>query len=234
MDDLKNLTTEKVIPVTPEKQEEMSWEATTEPPVTPEKQEEEVFLWQPYQTPKYWAYHENYTSDWFDELQDETMVEYMFRGHVMKRAPKREYHVPGEVPPVYKWGQQKIHYPGGSDYTGLPMPDWMIMLKDKINMDFNANTNHAIIIKYSDGVQHHAPPHQDKIPYGTDFFVLSFGEPRKFEIINSENEVVWSKYLEEKSLLHVTSEGNKMFKHAVPPDPNWQGKPRYSLIFRTI
>ena len=42
MDDLKNLTAEKVIPVTPEKQEEMSWEATTEPPVTPEKQEEEV------------------------------------------------------------------------------------------------------------------------------------------------------------------------------------------------
>ena len=105
------LTAEKVIPVTPEKQEEMSWEPTTEPPVTPEKQEEEVLLWQPYQTPKYWAYHENYTSDWFDELQDETMVEYMFRGHAMKRAPKREYHVPGEVPPVYKWGQQKIHYP---------------------------------------------------------------------------------------------------------------------------
>ena len=57
MDDLKNLTAEKVIPVTPEKQEEMSWEPTTEPPVTPEKQEEEVLLWQPYQTPKYWAYH---------------------------------------------------------------------------------------------------------------------------------------------------------------------------------
>ena len=73
------------------------------------------------------------------------MVEYMFRGHAMKRAPKREYYVPGQDPPVYKWGQQKIHYPGGSDYTGLPMPDWMIMLKDKINMDFNANTNHAII-----------------------------------------------------------------------------------------
>ena len=62
-------------------------------------------------TPKYWRYHKNYTSDWFEELQDETMVEYMFRGHAMKRAPKREYYVPGEEPPVYKWGQQKIHYP---------------------------------------------------------------------------------------------------------------------------
>ena len=42
------MTAEKVIPVTPEKpekQEEMSWEPTTEPPVTPEKQEEEVLLW---------------------------------------------------------------------------------------------------------------------------------------------------------------------------------------------
>ena len=123
------------------------------------------------------------------------MVEYMFRGHAMKRAPKREYYVPGEEPPVYKWGQQKIHYPDGSEYSGLPMPDWMVMLKDKINMDFGANVNHAIIIKYSDGVQHHAPPHQDKIPDGTEFFVLSFGEPRMFQMINSENEVVWCKYL---------------------------------------
>ena len=113
MDDLKNLSAEKVIPVTPEKQE-MSWEPTTEPPVTPEKQEEEVLLWQPYQTPKYWAYHENYTSDWFDELQDETMVEYMFRGHAM--------------------------------------PDWMIMLKDKINMDFNANKAQTYIHFSSSGI----------------------------------------------------------------------------------
>ena len=102
------------------RQKDQPWEPTTE------KQEEEL-LWQPYQTPKFWAYYKNYTSDWLEELQDETMVEYMFRGHAMKRAPKREYYVPGQEPPVYKWGQQKIHYPGGSDYTGLPMPDWMII-----------------------------------------------------------------------------------------------------------
>ena len=65
MVDLKNLTAEKVIPVTPEKQEEkMSWELTI---TLPKKQEEEVLLWQPYQTPKYYAYRENYTSDWFSE-----------------------------------------------------------------------------------------------------------------------------------------------------------------------
>ena len=52
MDDLKNLTAEKVIPaVTPEKQEEkMSWELTI---TLPKKQEEEVLLWQPYQ---FWIY----------------------------------------------------------------------------------------------------------------------------------------------------------------------------------
>jgi hypothetical protein len=136
MDITLNLTAEKApVPVTPEKQQE-SWELTM-PLIPPEKQEEEeVLLWQPYQTPKFWSYHKNYTSDWFEELQDEKMVEYMFRGHAMKRAPKREYYVPGAAPPVYKWGQQKIHYPGGSDYTGLPMPEWMLFLKDKVNMDF--------------------------------------------------------------------------------------------------
>ena len=66
--DLKNLTAEKApVPVTPEKQEEILWEEQPVP-VTPEKQ-----LW-PYHTPKYWAYHKNYTSDWFEELQDEEMV----------------------------------------------------------------------------------------------------------------------------------------------------------------
>ena len=35
-------------------------------PVTPEKQQEEVLF----------AYHENYTSDWYSELQDEEMTLY--------------------------------------------------------------------------------------------------------------------------------------------------------------
>jgi len=68
------------------------------------------------------------------------------------------------------------------------------MMQHAIRIFNNNSVVYLDVIKYSDGAQHHAPPHQDKIPYGTDFFVLSFGEPRKFQIINSENEVVWSKY----------------------------------------
>ena len=114
-------------------------------PVTPEKQQEKVLF----------AYHENYTSDWYSELQDEEMTLYSYRGKEIKRAPKREYYIPDQEPPTYVWGQQIKNRPGGEEFTGLPMPDWMVMLKDKINMDFHVEVNHAIIIKYSDGVLHH-------------------------------------------------------------------------------
>ena len=119
-------------------------------PVTPEKQQEKVLF----------AYHENYTSDWYSELQDEEMTLYSYRGKEIKRAPKREYYIPDQEPPTYVWGQQIKNRPGGEEFTGLPMPDWMVMLKDKINMDFHVEVNHAIIIKYSDGVLHHGcfPP----------------------------------------------------------------------------
>ena len=200
-------------------------------PVTPEKQQEKVLF----------AYHENYTSDWYSELQDEEMTLYSYRGKEIKRAPKREYYIPDQEPPTYVWGQQIKNRPGGEEFTGLPMPDWMVMLKDKINMDFHVEVNHAIIIKYSDGVLHHAPPHKDKIPDGTDFFVLSFGTPRKFQLgttivgtPKTIRDIYWEEYLSSGSLLRVTSKANKELFHAVPKDPNWHGKPRYSLIFRTI
>lgn len=187
-------------------------------------------------------------------IGQEEMGEYKFRGKLMKRAPKKEYYIPNEEPPTYKWGQQKINYPGGDDYSGEPMPPWMIKVKDKINVDFKTNVNHAIIIKYSDGVLNHAPPHQDKIPEGTDFFVLSFGEPRKFQLTKSEKTntgkrkqdgsvkykcvntgvVEWEQYLASGSLLQVTNLGNKKYFHAVPKDKAWSGTARYSLIFRTI
>ena len=48
------------------------------------------------------------------------------------------------------------------------------------------------------------------------------------------NAITWNKQLASGSLLHVTNIGNKRFFHAVPPDPTWSGKARYSLIFRTI
>ena len=185
----------------------------------------------------YFAYHEAYADVAFIALlEQEEMMLYSYRGKHIKRAPKREYYIPGQKPPTYVWGQQIKNRPGGEEFTGLPMPDWMVSLKNKINCDFNVQVNHAIIIKYSDGVKNHAPPHQDKIPAGTGFFVLSFGEPRKFQMSfdKTDNSITWNKHLASGSLLHVTNIGNKRFFHAVPPDPTWSGKARYSLIFRTI
>ena len=58
-------------------------------------------------------------------IGQEEMGEYKFRGKLMKRAPKKEYYIPNEEPPTYKWGQQKINYPGVDNYSGEPTPPWL-------------------------------------------------------------------------------------------------------------
>ena len=86
----------------------------------------------------YFAYHEAYADVAFIALlEQEEMMLYSYRGKHIKRAPKREYYIPGQKPPTYVWGQQIKNRPGGEDFSGLPMPDWMVSLKNKINCDFN-------------------------------------------------------------------------------------------------
>ena len=58
----------------------------------------------------------------------------------------------------------------------------MVDIADQIRESYGEPVNHAIIIKYDDGVRTHAPPHQDKLPEDTSFFVFSFGDPRRFDI----------------------------------------------------
>ena len=92
----------------------------------------------------YFAYHEAYADVAFIALlEQEEMMLYSYRGKHIKRAPKREYYIPGQKPPTYVWGQQIKNRPGGEEFTGLPMPDWMVSLKNKINCDFNVQVNHA-------------------------------------------------------------------------------------------
>jgi alkylated DNA repair dioxygenase AlkB len=194
-------------------------------------------------------YQENVLSnnETYEKVKNETMTEYFFRGKQMKRAPKREYYYPGNENKVYKWGQQKKNYPKGENYTGVQMPDWMIQLADQIYLLSNERVNHAIIIRYDDGKKTHAPPHKDKIPDYTSFFVFSFGNPRMFQFLSTKMEysqktgkvketvgdIIWEKKLKSNSLLWVTNQQNKDYFHAVPKDKNWNGI-RYSLIFRTI
>ena len=68
---------------------------------------------------------------------------------------------------------------------------------------------------------------------GSSFFNLSFGTPRHFDLIDSDGHVKWSEYLGHGSLLKVSFEANRDFKHAVPPDEHWTGAARCSVIFRT-
>jgi alkylated DNA repair dioxygenase AlkB len=181
-------------------------------------------------------------------IQTQEMVEYLFRGKKMRRAPKREFWYPGHADLTYRWGQQKICYPGGSAYTGLQMPEWMLAAADGIRSEFNEHVNHAILIKYESGMKNWAPPHKDKVTSDTSFFVLSFGTPRRFEMLetilvssgtktkmkNAPGEVIWGEHLENGSLLVVSGPANERYYHAVPKDKTWTGSPRYSLIFRTI
>jgi len=121
-----------------------------------------------------------------DSISNQVMLEdmhhYKYRGKGMKRAPKNEFYYPGNEEKTYKWGQERKMYPGGEEYVGKRMPKWMRRLARKIDRKYGEQVNHAIIIKYDHGVRTHAPPHKDKIPEGTSFFVYSFGTPREFDV----------------------------------------------------
>lgn len=170
-------------------------------------------------------------------LSEVEYKEYPFRGRAMKRAPKREFYYPGHGDKVYKWGQETSAYPGGDQYSGEEMPEWMKAIADRIRSEFGGEVNHAIAIKYARGTEHHAPPHKDKVDDDTSFFVLSFGTPRTFQLLSQSKptEVVeWEAALASGSLLVISGALNKSHFHAVPKDEHWTGDPRYSLIFRTI
>ena len=183
-------------------------------------------------------------------LRSEPMTCYMFRGKRMKRAPNREYYYPGHETTTYRWGQQKIMYPGGPEYTGEEMPAWMVAMADTIRETWGERVNHAILTRYAHGTDHHSPPHKDKIKAHTGFFLVSFGTPRLFEFRHTElravtkkgqtklkevpGEVAWARDLAPCSMLVVTPRMNREYFHALPRTRLWEGEPRYSLIFRTI
>ena len=168
-------------------------------------------------------------------LGEIAMTEYMYRGKRMKRAPKREFYLPGYSDRVYKWGQQKVMYPGGSEYTGLEMPEWMADIAKEITESTGEPVNHAIVIAYADGKKNHAPPHHDKLDKGGKygFFNFSFGSPREFVVADDDGNRLWSAFLKSGSMCYMSGKANQMWTHAVPVDETHKGM-RYSLIFRVI
>ena len=135
----------------------------------------------------------HYAENAFDDddvaahVAGEAMHHYLYRGQRMVRAPKNEFYYRSKNKgKTYKWGQQKSMYPSGAEYTGKKMPRWMRKIARKLRRQYGQPVNHAIIIKYDHGVRTHAPPHQDKVPAGTSFFVYSFGRPRRFDVLASQ------------------------------------------------
>ena len=157
---------------------------------------------------------------------------YNYRASVLKRAPKAEFYR-GEHLISYFWGQHR-----SNDSHALRFPGWMEALAARIDRSIN----HAIVIKYHDGVVTHAPWHSDKsedtgrksgcMKRGTSFYVVSVGDPRVFEIGDGD-KTFWKQALPHRSLVEITSAVNAAYKHRVPQDTAWKGV-RWSLIFRTI
>jgi hypothetical protein len=167
----------------------------------------------------------------------------------LKRAPKMEYYLQhqGGKRPVYRWGQVEDFW-----QAGYEMPPTLRSLAERIYQDTGEQVNHAIIIAYFHGVQHHAPPHKDKahgvsvmpgvptdMARDASFHVISLGATREFTIQMSRDvspapaTVVWRRALASGSMLRVSARDNREYYHAVPKQPGTVGT-RYSIIFRTI
>jgi alkylated DNA repair dioxygenase AlkB len=179
-----------------------------------------------------------YVEDWLSESEADALLQFCkdqdydfipFRGTVLKRAPKI-MRWSGEEPRLYKFGQERRGWDLGES-MGLEL----LRLQQKIVEDFGVETNHAIVIKYGSGTEHHAPAHKDKLPADTSFFVISVGDPRQF-IISKDREVktiVWDKKLAHGSMLVVGPTTNEKYFHSVPKDKAHKGL-RFSVIFRTM
>ena len=127
--------------------------------------------------------------------------------------------------------------------TEMPLLDHV---RKQIERKTGEQCNHCIVIEYSDGEKHHAPPHHDRqegvdgngardMAEGTSFFVLTLGYSRPFQLLDDDLNVVWEEHLLHGSLLRVTADMNRALYHAVPRDPSQpENCPRYSAIFRTI
>jgi hypothetical protein len=71
---------------------------------------------------------------------------YPYRGRQLKRSPKVEYRKDDTVGP-YRWGQERR----AADLVNTGFPDILRRLVDAVSPEIN----HVIIIKYTDGKEHH-------------------------------------------------------------------------------
>ena len=178
-------------------------------------------------------------------IKDVEVHEYGFRAGTLKRAPKAGFYRNEKV--TYSWGQHTSEHEKEEKF-----PSWMEEIAKRVEEKYGEPVNHAIVIRYSDGYENHAPWHKDKaeevksknncMKRGTGFYNISVGVPRTFELgralvekpsqAREDYEVLLSEKLPHRSLLPVTAEQNAAYHHWVPKEAS--GGERWSLIFRTI
>jgi alkylated DNA repair dioxygenase AlkB len=165
--------------------------------------------------------------------------EYGFRAGTLKRAPKAGFYRNDKV--TYNWGQHTSEHEREEKF-----PSWMEEIAARVEEKYGEPVNHAIVIKYSDGYENHAPWHHDKseelgrktgcMKRGTGFYVISVGVPRTFQMKRStkifEGSIVFDEKLPHCSMLAITAQQNVDYAHCVPKEDS-EGE-RWSLIFRTI
>jgi len=167
----------------------------------------------------------------------EEVTEIPSRKTTLKRAPKQEYG--RDANSIWYYYQQ---HKTALERQKL-MPDWMLLVGYSLAQFGMPSFNHSIIIRMSDGVKHHAPPHRDNsediggktgcMKRGSGFGVISVGEPRTFQFMDKDGNVVWERKLPHRSFMYVPAEFNAAYWHCVPKDPQHTGV-RCSLIFRDI
>jgi alkylated DNA repair dioxygenase AlkB len=165
--------------------------------------------------------------------------EYKFRARTLKRAPKAGFYRNEKV--TYSWGQHTSEHEKEEKF-----PSWMEEIAKRVEEKYGEPVNHAIVIKYSDGYENHAPWHHDKceelgrktgcMKRGTGFYNISVGVPRTFQMKRSskifDGSIEFDEKLPHRSMLVVTARQNVEYAHCVPKEDS-EGE-RWSLIFRTI
>jgi hypothetical protein len=188
---------------------------------------------------------------------EQTYILPPYRGKLLKRSPKATF-VSNDQVGVYRFGQEIRSY--GNAIVGFPDP--LMELACEIAERFGENPNHCIIVRYSDGKEHHIPWHSDKqegtigagakdiCSYTNIYDIVIFEgdentKNRRFQVALTEDieekvdghglasKCLYDERTPNGDMIVLTFDGNCTTKHRVPKEKG-NDVVRYSIVFRTI
>lgn len=178
-----------------------------------------------------------------------SIIQYPYRGNVLKRSPKVEFKKNATIG-HYRWGQSKVAY----NFATIGFPEVLQKLVDKIG---DENINHIIVIKYTNGMIHHIPWHNDKqegveghgakdiVGETTIYDVVVCDKPRVFQLArysdipesedghSEATQYAFNQAMTHGSMITISAQGNKTMKHRVPKEHGWKGN-RFSIVLRCV